>query len=168
MSGDIFNIDEVADTEVQLAVFSVAAEKYAIDIMKIKEIVKPMKTTSLPDVPDFIKGVINLRGMVLPVISMRERFGLPHVEDESNAKIIIIELKKLIVGILVDAVDEIFTITLKDIKPPPRIAKGLDSKYIKGICRVEDDVLVLLDMEKMLSTVEKVMVEELKKTDDKE
>ncbi|MBE9504848.1 MAG: purine-binding chemotaxis protein CheW [Proteobacteria bacterium] len=164
MSDEILSISDVADSEVQLAVFFIDEERYAIDIMKIKEIVKPMKTTPLPDVPDFIKGVINLRGVVLPVISMRERFGLSHEETEES-RIIIIGLKKITVGILVDAIEEVITIPLKDVKLPPKIAKGVDSTYLKGICRLGEDVLVLLDLDKILTSVEKVMVDELKKKD---
>ena len=164
MSDEILSISDVAESEVQLAVFFIDEERYAIDIMKIKEIVKPMKTTPLPDVPDFIKGVINLRGMVLPVISMRERFGLPYKET-AESRIIIIGLKKISVGILVDAVEEVLTIPLKDVKLPPKIAKGVDSMYLKGLCRMGEDVLVLLDLDKILTSVEKVMVDELKKKD---
>lgn len=164
MNEDILDFNEVADSEVQLAVFFVDQERYAIDIMKIKEIVKPMKTTPIPDMPEFIMGVINLRGMVLPLISMRERFGLPH-EETAESRIIIIGLKKITVGILVDAVEEVITIPLKDVKLPPKIAKGVDSKYLKGICRIGEDVLILLDLDKILTSVEKVMVDELKKKD---
>ena len=164
MNEDILDFNEVADSEVQLAVFFVDQERYAIDIMKIKEIVKPMKTPPIPDMPEFIMGVINLRGMVLPLISMRERFGLPH-EETAESRIIIIGLKKITVGILVDAVEEVITIPLKDVKLPPKIAKGVDSKYLKGICRIGEDVLILLDLDKILTSVEKVMVDELKKKD---
>lgn len=158
------NISYTADSEVQLAVFFVGGERYAIDIMNIKEIIIPIKMTPIPDVPIFIKGVINLRGMLMPVVSMRERLGMPHEEDD-NSRIIIFALKNIVIGIIVDSVDEIITIPLRDIQPPPKIARGLDSKYLKGICRIEDDVLLLLNLQKVLTAVEKVMIDEIKKND---
>ena len=154
-----------SDADLQLILFKINGEKYTIDVMKSKEIIKPVKITPLPDVPDFIKGVINLRSTLIPVVSMSERFGAPPEKGDaasSEARIIIVSLKKMVVGILVDSVDEIIRVPLKDIQPPPRIAKGIDSEYMKGICRMEDDALVLLDLDKILSSTEKVMIEGLK------
>ncbi len=155
----------MADAEIQLILFTIGGEKYALDIMKTKEIIKPIKVTPLPDVPAFIEGVINLRGMLIPVVSMRERFGISLGDEETESpdtRVIIIVLKKIIVGIVVDSVEEIMRLTLKDIQPPPRIASGIDSEYIKGMCRIGEEALVLLDMEKILSSAEKVMMEKLR------
>lgn len=154
----------MADAEIQLVLFAVGGEKYAIDIMKTKEIIKPLKVTPLPDVAEFIKGVINLRGMLIPVFSMRERFDITLGDEErvdSDSRVIIIVLKKIAVGIIVDSVEEIMRIPLKDVQPPPRIASGINSEYIKGMCRISGEALVLLDMEKILSNAEKVMMEKL-------
>ena len=153
---------EMADADIQLAVFKVAGELYAIDIMRIKEIIKPVKITPMPDVPDFIKGVINLRGMLLPVVSMRERFGFPAGELTMEARVIIVSFNKLVVGILVDCVEEIIAVPLKDVQLPPKIAKGMDSEYLKGLCKANDDVLLILDLEKILTTVKKLMMDRLK------
>ena len=154
----------MADAEIQLVLFTIGGEKYAIDIMKTKEIIKPIKVTPLPDVPEFIKGVINLRGMLIPVVSMRERFGISsdnEKTDSPDTRVIIIVLKKINVGIVVDSVEEIMRLPLKDVQPPPRIASGIDSEYIKGMCRIGEEALVLLDMGKILSGAEKVMMEKL-------
>ena len=149
--------------EAQMAVFKVGTERYAVDIMRIKEVIKPPKITPLPNVPDFLDGVINLRGMVMPVISMRERLGFPLENIGKEARVIIIILNGRAVGVFVDSVEEIVNIPLKDIKAPPKIAKGIDSEYLKGICRVEGDLLVLLDLDKILTTTERVMMEDLAK-----
>lgn len=157
----------VEEKDLQLILFKVSGDRYTIDVMKSKEIIKPLKITPLPDVPDFIKGVINLRGTLIPVVSMRDRFGTAIEKNEaagSETRVIIVALKKIVVGILVDAVDEIIRVPLKDVQPPPRIAEGIDSKYMKGICRMEDDALVILDLDIILSSTEKVMIEGLKES----
>ena len=154
-----------SDSEIQLVMFSVSGEKYAIDIMKAKEIIKPVKVTPLPDVPEFIKGVINLRGMLLPVISLKERLGIANENIEElghEARIILVAMEKMVVGIFVDSVEEIIRVQLKDIQAPPRIAKGIGSEYLQGICRMEEEALVLLDLNKILSSSEKIMMEGLK------
>ena len=154
-----------ADSEVQLVMFTVCGEKYAIDIMKAKEIIKPVKVTPLPDVPEFIKGVINLRGMLLPVISMKERLGIAteNIEELGHeARIILVAMEKMVVGIFVDSVEEIIRVRLKDIQAPPRIAKGIGSEYLQGICRMEDEALVMLDLNRILSSSERIMIEGLK------
>jgi len=153
-----------ADSEVQLVMFTVCGEKYAIDIMKAKEIIKPVKVTPLPDVPEFIKGVINLRGMLLPVISMKERLGIAteNIEELGHeARIILVAMEKMVVGIFVDSVEEIIRVRLKDIQAPPRIAKGIGSEYLQGICRMEDEALVMLDLNRILSSSERIMIEGL-------
>lgn len=165
MRNDRTGKEVITEADLQLILFKVSGERYTIDVMKSKEIIKPLKITPLPDVPPFIKGVINLRGALIPVVSMRERFGETAEKTDitaSEARIIIVALKKMAVGILVDSVDEIIRVPLKDIQPPPRIAEGIDSEYMKGICRMEDDALVLLDLDKILSSTEKVMIEGLK------
>ena len=153
-----------ADSEIQLVMFTVSGEKYAIDIMKAKEIIKPVKVTPLPDVPEFIKGVINLRGMLLPVISLKERLGIEteNIEELSHeARVILVAMEKMVVGIFVDSVEEIIRVQLKDIQAPPRIAKGIGSEYLQGICRMEEEALVMLDLNKILSSSEKIMMESL-------
>ncbi len=159
-----------SDSEIQLVMFSVSGEKYAIDIMKAKEIIKPVKVTPLPDVPEFIKGVINLRGMLLPVISLKERLGImtENIEELGpEARIILVAMEKVVVGIFVDSVEEIIRVQLKDIQAPPRIAKGIGSEYLQGICRMEEEALVMLDLNKILSSSEKIMMEGLKNKADK-
>ena len=159
-----------SDSEIQLVMFSVSGEKYAIDIMKAKEIIKPVKVTPLPDVPEFIKGVINLRGMLLPVISLKERLGImtENIEELGHeARIILVAMEKVVVGIFVDSVEEIIRVQLKDIQAPPRIAKGIGSEYLQGICRMEEEALVMLDLNKILSSSEKIMMEGLKSKADK-
>jgi len=153
-----------ADSEIQLVMFTVCGEKYAIDIMKAKEIIKPVKVTPLPDVPEFIKGVINLRGMLLPVISMKERLGIAieNIEELGHeTRIILVAMEKMVVGIFVDSVEEIIRVQLKDIQAPPRIAKGIGSEYLQGICRMGEEALVMLDLNKILSSSEKIMMKGL-------
>lgn len=155
----------VRGSEVQLVLFTVGGDRFAIDIMQAKEIIKPLKVTPLPDVPEFTKGVINLRGVLLPIISMRERLNISLDEEKelgSESRIIIVASNKMLVGIIVDLVEEIIRVPMKDIQPPPKIAKGIDSRYLLGMCRIDDEALVLLDLDKILSSSERIMIEGLK------
>lgn len=153
-----------ADSEIQLVMFTISGEKYAIDIMKAKEIIKPVKVTPLPDVPEYIKGVINLRGMLLPVISMKERLGIADENIDElghEARVILVAMERMVIGIFVDSVEEIIRVQLKDIQAPPRIAKGIGSEYLQGICRMGEEALVMLDLNKILSSSEKIMIQGL-------
>ena len=163
-NGDMETVKLGADSEIQLVMFIVCGEKYAIDIMKAKEIIKPVKVTPLPEVFDFIKGVINLRGMLLPVISLKERLGIVDEDLEelgAEARIILVGMDKMVIGVFVDSVEEIIRMPLKDIQPPPRISKGIGAEYLQGICRMDGEALVLLDLNKILSSSERIMMDGL-------
>jgi len=110
--------------EVQLACFRVGSELYALDIMRIKEIIRPQKLTPVPKAPSFIEGVINLRGSVIPVADMRKRFDLPIDEDTRKNRIVICSLAKRNIGLLVDEVKEVKRFTRKDIAPSPQFIQG--------------------------------------------
>ena len=145
----------------QLAVFSLEEERYAIDIHVIKEIIRPLKITSLPGAPSFIEGVVNLRGDVIPVIDMRKRFDLPPREAQES-RMIIVRVDDQWVGIEVDSVSEVIRIPGKDIKPPPRVVGGDSSRYLQGVCKYGDNLVILLNLNQILSTEEKIRLKELK------
>jgi purine-binding chemotaxis protein CheW len=147
--------------ELQVACFYIGEEEYAIDIMKIKEIIRPLKITFIPNSPPFIEGAINLRGMVIPVIDMRKRFNIPPENNIKKIKFIITVIENRIIGLIVDDVSRIIKIRLEDLLPPPSIFKGVDSKFIYGLYRDEDNLLVLLDLDNILTTSEKDMLEEI-------
>jgi len=144
----------------QLAVFSLGEERYAIDIHVIKEIIRPLKITSLPGAPGFIEGVVNLRGDVIPVINMRKRFELPPLE-ESECRMIIVRVEGQWVGIEVDTVSEVIRIPRKDIKSPPKVMGGDGARYVEGVCKHGNELVILLNLDQILSTEEKIRLKEI-------
>ncbi len=155
--------------EIQVIIFSINEVKYGISIDKIIEVIKMEPITPLPKTPEFIKGVINLRGKVIPVIDLRERFGLPSTEYTSDTRIIItlIEEKKEI-GLIVDAVYEVLTIDSSIIEPPLPMVGSLKSEYINGIAKLESNLVLIIDIEKILTSEEKVLLKDREETLDKQ
>ncbi|WP_305041842.1 chemotaxis protein CheW [Geoalkalibacter sp.] len=142
--------------QAQLACFRLGEEFYALDIMKIREIIKPQKLTPVPRAPSFIEGVINLRGVVIPVVDMRRRFGLPIEPGRQKSRIIICSFSEKIIGLLVDEVTEVRSFTREEVQPPPPFMQGPATDFILGVCRVRGELLVILDVEKILSNDEKI------------
>jgi len=153
-------------SDVQLAVFQLDGQPYAIDIEKIKQIIRPLKITKLPRAPSFVEGVIDLRGVVLPVVDMRKRFSLPsRGEAESkDDKIIIVSVAKKIVGIVVDDVTEVIPMAKNEIQPPPRVVKGVEANYLKGVCRYHDQILMILNLDELLTAEEKIQIAAIEKS----
>jgi purine-binding chemotaxis protein CheW len=146
--------------EVQLACFRIGTEMYALDIMRIKEIIRPQKLTPIPKAPRFVEGVINLRGVVIPVVDLRKRFDLPATVDRKT-RVIICSLAGKILGLVVDDVTEVRRCARQDIQPPPQFLKGKGADFFLGVCRREEDLVMLLDLDQILSSVEKIDLEGL-------
>ncbi len=130
--------------------FVVGKEEYGIEIRFVQEINGIQNITDLPDVPHFVKGVINLRGKVIPVIDVRLRFGIKEREYDERTCIIVVNLSQMTVGLIVDSVSEVLDIGEKDIEPPPRASMGAGSRYVQGLGKMNDDVKILLDVRKLL------------------
>lgn len=140
--------------EIQIACFRLGVDHYAIDIMRIKEIIRPLKLTTLPRFPDFVEGIINLRGIVMPVVDLRKRFGLPASETTSNTRLLIVKLAGQVVAMVVDEVSEVLTVSVKDIKPPPHFGEVIDAEYLLGVCLVKEEMIMLLNIDRLLSSNE--------------
>lgn len=152
---------------ISLACFKAGEESYATDIMQIREIILCRKVTHIPKAPDFIEGIINLRGKVIPVIDMRKRLGLEPKEPTRHARIIVIKFhdgKR--VGVVVDSVTKVLRIEESEIEAAPSIAKGIESEYLTGVARDGDELVLVLDMEKVLTTTEKVSLDEVFSSDE--
>ena len=147
--------------EIQLACFRVGTELYALDIMRIKEIIRPLKLTPVPKAPSFIEGVINLRGAVIPVADLRKRFDQPIAGETRKNRIVICSLVGKIIGLLVDEVTEVKRYGRKEIAPAPEFIKGPESDYFLGVARRDEDLVMLIDLEKVLSTDEKIELQKL-------
>ena len=139
---------------IQLVTFSIGEEEFGVDILKVQEIIRIMEITKVPKAPQFVEGVINLRGNVIPVIDLRKRFGLETRDHDSQTRIIVIEINKMIVGFVVDSVSEVLRIPQNTVEPPPPVVSGLESEYISGVGKLEDRLLIMLDLDRLLSSEE--------------
>lgn len=135
----------------ELLCFRVASEEYALNIMDIKEIIKPREVTEVPRVPSFVAGVLSLRGIIIPVFDMRIRLGLAGERSSVKERIIVVKKgAEGFCGILVDEVIQVVRIDAKDLEPPPTVLEGIDRDFVSGIGRFSGRMLILLNMEKIL------------------
>ncbi len=148
-------------TEIQVACFRLMDDLYAVDIMRINEIIRPQKLTVLPKAPSFIEGVINLRGTVIPVVDLRKRFDMPQRPSNASTRLLIIRISGQSVGLVVDDVTEVITVPVKDIKPPPAVSEGMAVDYLLGVCLSGDVLVMMLDIDKLLTTNEVKALESL-------
>jgi purine-binding chemotaxis protein CheW len=148
----------IADREGKYLTFSLAGEEYGIEILKVKEIIGMMPITTVPRTPDFIKGVINLRGKVIPVVDLRLKFGMEKIAYNERTCIIVVEIKgkgeSVLIGIVVDAVSEVLNIKGNDIEDTPAFGTRVDTDYILGMAKTNGGVKILLDIDKVLSEEE--------------
>ncbi|MEW6181600.1 MAG: chemotaxis protein CheW [Bacillota bacterium] len=146
---------EVNGKEGQVVVFKLAGETYGVDIASVAEIIRMESITRVPRTPEFIEGVINLRGKVIPVIDLRRRFDLPKGEQSRQTRIIIVEMGEMVIGMIVDAVIEVLRVSEESIEPPPAVINGVDVIYLRGIALREERMIILLNLEKILYAHEK-------------
>lgn len=149
-------------SEIQLACFRVGDQMYSLDILRIKEVIRPLKLTPVPKAPIFIEGVINLRGAVLPVVDLRKRFDQPVGTSDSKTRILICVLSGKIIGLIVDEVLEVKSFSRNELQPTPRFTKGADTDYFLGVCQRNDDLVMILNLEKILSSDEKINLEQIR------
>lgn len=131
--------------------FSLGKESYGIEIKYVTEIIGIQPITKIPELPEYIKGIINLRGKIIPVMDVRLRFKKEPKEYNDRTCVIVIDIKDISIGLIVDSVSEVLTIPEQDIVEPPQMNKGFNNRYIKRIGKVENDVKLLLDCEKLLT-----------------
>ncbi len=139
----------------QLVVFVVANEHYGVGIASVVEIIKLQPITAVPRAPAFVEGVTNLRGKVLPVIDLHKRFGLPPADLTKHARIVVAQINGTPVGMVVDAVIEVRQVDEQAIEPPSPLVTTVDSSFITGIAKVDERLIILLDLQKVLSPEEK-------------
>lgn len=137
-------------TEQQLVVLDLAGEAYGLDIGTVREIIRMQSVTSVPDAPDFVEGVINLRGRVIPVVDLRRRFGLAVSEPTAESRIVVVDIGGDDIGVIVDAVTEVLLIAEDSIEEASSVVTTEHSYYIRGIAKVADQLLILLDIERAL------------------
>jgi purine-binding chemotaxis protein CheW len=153
---DIKNASQGKSEElIQLVSFNIGDEEFGVDILKVQEINRMLDVTRVPNAPEYVDGVINLRGKVIPIIDLRRRFAMERKEHDKNTRIVVVELSGKVVGFVVDAVSEVLRIPKSVTEPPPPIVAGIEAEYITAVGKLEDRLLILLDLEKVLTGEEK-------------
>ncbi len=139
----------------QYLTFQLAGEEYGVDILRVQEIKGWEKATRIPHSPHYVLGVINLRGSVVPIIELRRRFGLESSEFGPTTVVIVVKVSSArgerTVGLVVDAVCEVYNVPLADIKPPPEVGAGIDTDFVRGLSTMDDKMLILLDIDKLIA-----------------
>ncbi|MEY9092081.1 chemotaxis protein CheW [Paenibacillus sp. RC84] len=146
----------------KIIVFALAHEEYGVEVDKVKTIERMQPMTRVPKTPAFVKGVINLRGVVVPVIDLRSRFGLPETPYSDNTRVIIVAVNDLEVGLIVDSANDVIDLNEDNIENPPEVVGGIKAKYLHGIAKIgEDRLLVLMNLEQVLNRDEVIQLEKI-------
>ncbi|MCL4553285.1 MAG: chemotaxis protein CheW [Candidatus Marsarchaeota archaeon] len=142
---------QMGEPEEQLVVFDIGDEVYGVDISRVQEIIRMQTITQVPGAPPFVEGVINLRGKIIPVIDLHGRFRIEAAETSNSSRIVVVEDKGQVLGMVVDAVSEVHRIPINCIEPPSSIVAGADSDFIRGIAKLEEKLIILLQLDKVLA-----------------
>jgi len=149
------------DRILQLVTFKLENEEFGVDILKVQEINRMMNITKIPNAPFFIEGVINLRGKIIPIVDLRKKLGFASQEYDKSTRIIVVELDGLVLGFIVDSVSEVLRIPSNTIEPPPSMVAGIESEYIEGVGKLEDRLLILLELKKVFASSERKEMEKI-------
>ncbi len=147
--------------ETQLVVFVLASEEFACNIADVREVLKMIRITPLPRSLDFVEGVINLRGEVIPVIDLRKRFNLPAVDRTEESRIIIVEVEERMVGLTVDSVSEVIRLSNQQIQEAPNQVAGEQTNLIMGVGKIDERMLIILNLERILTSEEQIALDDL-------
>ena len=141
--------------EVQLVTFTLGKEEYGVDINKVREIIRLVEITHVPKAPSFVEGLINLRGTVVPIIDLRKRFDIQAAGDEKETRIMVVDVNGRTLGVIVDAVSEVLRLHGENIEPvPATISAGVDSRFLKGVGKIGENLMLLLDLDRILNSEE--------------
>lgn len=159
--------DEVAEIQAKDAeakegkylTFVLRGEEYGLEILKVREIIGVLDITPVPQTPAFVKGVINLRGKVIPVVDLRLKFGMPAADYTKETCVIVVDVNGMLMGTVVDTVSEVIDIAGKDIEPAPNFGGKISTDFILGMGKIKGKVKILLDIDRVLSTEELILIE---------
>jgi len=140
----------------QLVSFHIGGEEFGLDILRVQEIIRIQALTRVPNSPDFVDGVINLRGKVIPVIALRKRFGLEDLAHDKQTRIVVVEVKGIVLGFIVDSVSEVLRVPKDTIEPPPRLGK-VEREYVSGVGKLDNRLLILLDVDRLMGDAEELL-----------
>jgi len=154
--------------EIQLVIFKIGNEEFGVNIHQVKEIVRLIPITPIPRAPEFIEGVVNLRGQVLAVMDLAKRLELPSHPHSEKTRIIVVEVEDNTVGMIVDEVTEVLRLPLEKIEKTPQLVESdIEQKYIKGVGKLNDRLLILIDLANVLSLEEKEEIKKIKEEEEK-
>jgi purine-binding chemotaxis protein CheW len=136
----------------QLVTFRVGSDVFGLDILRVREIILHQPLTRVPNSPDFVDGVINLRGQVVPVIALRKRFQLEESQPDQQARIVVLDVQSMVLGFIVDSVPEVLRVPASAVVAPPRVAK-VEGDYVSGVAKLDDRLLILLDADRIVSSL---------------
>lgn len=143
-----------------LVTFSLLGEVFGLPILDVREIIRMTEITPVPQAPDFVKGVINLRGQILPVVDLRKRFGIDPKDNDEHTRIVVVELTNSAVGLIVDSVSEVLRIPADVVAPPPSLVAGsIGAEYIKGIGHYDERMIILIELRKVFNDEETEVLE---------
>lgn len=158
----------VVEVDNQVVTFRIENELYAINVFKSREIIEVPEITKVPGMPEMIRGVINIRGAVVPLLDLKMKFGIKKTEFQQDTAIIITEMQSgedlIPIGIIVDAANEVLTLQADQMEPPPRIGAFIDNNYILGMGKMDDGFIIILNIDRILSNKELSLLNELEKT----
>jgi len=135
----------------QFLTFNLAEEYYGVDILKVQEIKGYTNVTKIPNTPDYLKGVLNLRGTIVPIVDLRMKFGMGVTEPTSFTVVVVVNVRNRVMGFLVDAVSDVLDLNAKDIQPPPELGNTVDITFVAGIGNSNDHLVTLLDIDRVLT-----------------
>ncbi len=143
--------ENVENDEQQLVVLDLAQETYGVDINTVREIIQMQEITKVPKTLDFVEGIINLRGKVIPVVDLRKRFGLPITEQNKDSRIVVVDIDGQSIGIVVDGVSEVLRISNDAVEPPSSMITTMDSEYLRGIAKLDERLIIMLDLTRVFT-----------------
>ncbi len=151
-----FKAEESQAELIQLVSFNLDREEFGVCVLKVREIIRMSNVTRVPNTPYYVEGVINLRGKVIPIISLRKKFSLAEKDNDKQTRIIVMDVDGELMGFIVDSVSEVIRVSAGEIQPPPSVVNGgVDQEYLSGVINRADRLLVLLDLERVFSQAEK-------------
>jgi purine-binding chemotaxis protein CheW len=139
----------------QMVTFRLDNEEFGVDILKVQEINKMIDITRIPNAPPFVEGVINLRGKIIPIVDLRKRLGFDSKSYDKSTRIIVVELDGTVLGFIVDSVSEVLRISANTVEPPPPLVSGIESEYIEGVGKLDNRLLILLELKRVFSLSDK-------------
>ena len=146
---------------IQVVSFQLGSEEYGVDISQVQEIIRMVEITHVPRAPRFMEGVINLRGQLIPIIDLRTRFGMPRIDATKSTRIIVTEIGSKRVGIVVDSVSEVLNLPIENVEEAPEMIAGVGTEYIQGVGKLNDRLIIMLDLTMVISGDEKRELDQL-------